>query len=482
LREGTLTSSFLRFPSSLSPHFFSIDLKEESPGKPIKRQWMGGRGCYRMSAALGIRREDKNRWERRVPLTPEHVLELKKKYGIETFIQPSNIRIFSEEAYQKVGAHVQDSLTPSSVVFAVKEIPVDFFEQGKTYVFFSHTIKGQKYNMPMLKKMMEMGCTLIDYERIIDRNGKRLVFFGRFAGLAGMVDTLWTFGQRLHWEQIDTPFREIKQAIHYKDLDEIKKHFNAVGKKIKTEGLPLSLTPLIIGFSGYGNVSVGAQEILDVFPIKEIKPEEIESVVNKPSNKVIYKVVFKEEHMVEPVSPGKKFDLQDYYHHPEGYHSAFERYIPFLSILMNCIFWNTQYPRLLTKDYLKKTFSKKEKMRLRVIGDISSDVNGAIEFTEKTTSSDNPVFIYHPRTDTITDGYEGDGIIVMAVDNLPCELPRESSQSFSEILLRFVPEIMNADFTVDDFNKVVLPAEIKNAVVLYQGKLTPAYHYINKYL
>jgi saccharopine dehydrogenase (NAD+, L-lysine-forming) len=149
---------------------------------------------------------------------------------------------------------------------------------------------------------------------------------------------------------------------------------------------------------------------------------------------------------------------------------------------LNGIFLLFLYPRLLTKDYLKKTFSKKEKARLRVIGDISSDVNGAIEFTEKTTSSDSPVFIYHPKTDTITDGYEGDGIIVMAVDNLPCELPRESSQSFSEILLRFVPEIMNADFTIADFNKVTLPAEIKNAVVLYQGKLTPAYHYINKYL
>jgi len=441
-----------------------------------------GRGYYLMSAILGIRREDKNRWERRVPLIPQHVLELKKKYGIETFIQPSKIRIFSESEYQKVGAHVQDSLTPSSVVFAVKEIPVDFFEKRKTYVFFSHTIKGQKYNMPMLKKMMEMECTLIDYERIVDRNGKRLVFFGRFAGLAGMVDTLWTFGQRVQWEQIDTPFREIKQTIHYKDLDEIKAHFTTVGKKIEEKGLPPSLTPLIIGVSGYGNVSIGAQEILDMLPIKEIKPEEIESVVKNPSNKVIYKVVFKEEHMVEPASLDKKFDLQDYYNHPEGYHSTFERYIPFLSILINCIFWNTQYPRLITKSYMKKIFLREEKQRLKVVGDISVDVNGAIEFTQKTTSSDTPVFVYNPTTDTIKDGFEGDGIVVMAVDNLPCELPRESSQSFSEILLRFVPEIMNADFTVADFNKVTLPIEIKNAVILYHGKLTPNYLYINKYL
>jgi alpha-aminoadipic semialdehyde synthase len=435
-----------------------------------------------MSFTLGMRREDKNRWERRVPLVPKHVQELKKKYGIKTIIQPSNIRIFSEREYQDAGAQVQDNLFPCSVVFAVKEIPIDFFERGKTYVFFSHTIKGQEHNMPMFKKMMDLGCTLIDYERIVDKSGKRLVFFGRFAGLAGMVDTLWTFGQRLRWEHIDSPFNGIKQTIHYKDLEDVKKHLVDVGKNIKTKGLPKSLTPLIVGFAGYGNVSTGAQEILDVLPVKEIKPEEIKSIYKNPSNKVIYKVVFKEEHMAEPVSQSKKFDLQDYYAHPENYRPTFEHYIPYLSILMNCIYWNAKYPRLITKEYLKKSFKNKENLRLKVIGDISVDINGAIEFTEKTTSPGDPVFVYNPNTDTIKDGYGGDGVVVMAVDNLPCELPRESSQSFSETVLRFVPDIMKADFTVDDFDKLALPFEIKNAVILYHGKLTPSYTYINKYL
>jgi len=437
---------------------------------------------YHMTTTLGIRREDKNRWEQRVPLIPEHILELQKKHGIKTVIQPSNIRVFSDTDYQKVGARVQENLTPSSVVFAVKEIPLAYFEKGKTYVFFSHTIKGQKHNMSMLKKMMDMGCTLIDYERIVDVNGKRLVFFGRYAGLAGMVDTLWTFGRRLHSEQIDTAFNKIKQTIHYKDLADIKKHLTVVGKELKTKGLPSSLTPLIIGFTGYGHVSIGAQEILDVLPVEEIQPEDIESICKNPSNKIIYKVVFKEEHMVEPTTAGKKFDLQDYYQHPEGYRSTFEQYIPYLSILINCIFWSAQYPRLLSKQFTKEIFGRKEKPHLKVIGDISADVNGAIEFTEKTTSPDNPVFVYNPLTDTIKDGYEGEGIVVMAVDNLPCELPKESSESFSEILSRFVPQIMNADFSALDFETIALPVEIKNAVILYRGKLTPAYQYINKYL
>jgi len=437
---------------------------------------------YIMNLILGIRREDKNRWERRVPIIPKHVQQLKKKYGIETIIQPSDIRIFSDKEYMDVDAKVQENLSPSSVVFAVKEIPINLFEPKKTYVFFSHTIKGQKHNMPMLKKMMDLGCTLIDYEKIVDKNGKRLVFFGRYAGIAGMVDTLWVYGQRANWEKINTPFSKIKQTFNYKNLGEIKNELKEVGKEIKKNGLPDSITPFIVGFTGYGNVSNGAQEIIDFLPTKTITPYEIKSVYNNPSNKVVYKVVFKEEHTVQPVSPTKKFDLQDYYNHPEDYKSIFEDYVPYLSILMNCIYWSFQYPRLVTKKFIKNYFKTNKVRILKVIGDISADVNGAIEFTEKTTSPDNPVFVYNPLTDKITDGYIGEGIVVLAVDNLPCELPAESSKYFSETLMNFIPDIMNADFNVDNFEDLKLPVEIKKAVILFKGKLTPNYNYISKYL
>jgi len=436
-----------------------------------------------MNYKLGIRREDKNQWERRVPIAPRHIQELKNQHNIDTIIQPSKIRAFSNEEYKKTGAIVKENLSQSSVIFAIKEMPIDFFEPDKTYVFFSHTIKGQKYNMPMLKRLMDLGCNLIDYEKIMDRNGRRLVFFGRYAGLAGMLDALWAFGQRLsQWEHIENPFKEIKQTIHYKDLTDIKKHLTKVGKKIKTEGLTNSLTPLIVGFAGYGNVSKGAQEILDILPVKEIKPYEIKSIYENPSNKYIYKVIFKEEDMVEPTSPEDKFDLQDYYNNPDKYHSIFENYIPYLSILMNCIYWNTMYPRLVTKEYIKKSFTSKKPLILKVIGDISCDINGAIEFTLKITNSGNPVFVYNPITDKVSDGFEGEGIVVIAVDNLPCELPRESSEAFSEILFPFVPKIIKADYSVEDFNKLDLPFEIKNAVILYHGRLTPNYRYINKFL
>ena len=432
-----------------------------------------------MTFTLGIRREDKNKWERRVPLTPEHLRELKEKYGVETIIQPSKIRTFSDKDFEDLGVVINEDLSSSSVVFAIKEIPIDFFEPGKTYVFFSHTIKGQKYNMPMLKKMMELGCNLIDYEKITDEKGRRLVFFGRFAGFAGMIDTLWAFGQRMKWKGIETPFSEIRQTIHYKDLDEAKLHFEEVGNRIKQEGLPDPLIPFVVGFAGYGNVSKGAQKILDILPMEEISPKQLKAIGENPSDRVIYKVVFKEEDMVEPLSAEKEFDLQEYYTQPNLYRSVFQQYIKYLTVLMNCIYWDKQYPRLITKEFMKKNYSSNS--TLQVIGDISVDINGAIEFTEKATSPDKPIFVYNHLSGKIIDGYVGSGIVVMAVDNLPCELPKESSRKFSDSLFRFIPPIVKADFSVD-FDNLDLPPEIKKAVILHHGKLTPDYRYMNKFL
>jgi len=432
-----------------------------------------------MSYTLGIRREDKNKWERRVPVTPEHVKELKEKYDVETIIQPSQIRVFTDEEYESRGANVNEDLSSSPVVLAVKEIPIDFFEPRKTYAFFSHTIKGQKYNMPMLKKMMALECNLIDYEKITDENGRRLIFFGKFAGLAGMIDTLWAFGQKMESKDIKTPFSEVKQTVDYKDLDEAKLHLKEIGKKIGQDGFPDSLVPFVVGFAGYGNVAKGAQEVLDVLPVEEVSPKQLTEIFENPSNKIVYKVVFKEEDMVKPISDDKNFELQEYYKQPNLYQGVFDQFIPQLTILMNCIYWDKQYPRLITKDYLKKNYG--ENFKLQAVGDISVDINGAIEFTEKSTSPDHPEFIYDPLSDEIKDGHQGDGIVVMAVDNLPCEVPKESSREFSDSLLRFIPSIVTADFSAD-FESLSLPHEIKKAVILHHGKLTPDYQYINKFL
>ena len=436
-----------------------------------------------MKYMIGIRREDKNKWERRVPLTPEHVRELIQDHSVEVWLQPSPIRIFSDEEYIQAGAKIQEDLSPCPVVFGVKEMPLVFFQPHNTYVFFSHVIKGQDYNMPMLKRMLELRCQLIDYEKVVDEEKRRLIFFGKHAGIAGMIDTLWALGQRLSWEKIPNPFKQIKIAHQYESLAKAKEEISEVGKKIKSDGLNKSLLPFICGITGYGNVSHGVQEILDLLPIKEISPDEIFPLVESAeySKNHIYKVVFKEKHTVEPISPTDRFELQDYYDHPEKYRSKFETYISHLTLFVNCIYWDKRYPKLVTKKYLKQLYAGKEKPRLRVIGDISCDIEGSVECNLKWTEPDKPIYAYDPFQDRAIDGYEGKGPVVLAVDNLPCEISKEASIYFSQVLKPFIPEIVKADFSVD-FDQCNLPPPIKNAVIVYHGELTSNYRYLKNYL
>jgi len=432
---------------------------------------------------IGIRREDKSKWERRVPLIPEHIKLLKEKYWIETVLQPSKIRVFSDNECKNYDALIKEDLSECPVVFGIKEIPESFFQPNKTYVFFSHVIKGQSYNMPMLKRILALKCNLIDYEKILDENNKRLIFFGRHAGIAGMVDTLWAFGQRLKYENISDHFKEIKKAYQYESLEQIKSDIKAIGEKIRKDGIPKILTPLVCGITGYGNVSKGAQEILDELPIIEISPSQLLSLEKSQSvsRNHIYKVIFKEEHLVMPKEENEEFRLQDYYENPQDYKSQFERYIPYLSMLVNCIYWTPQCPRFVTKANLKSLYLKDKNQKLKVIGDISCDINGSIEFTSKTTEPDNPVYVYDPSRDKIYDGIEGRGVAVLARDNLPCEIPRESSIFFSNELIDFVPQIVKAH-SLGKLSRNALPKSIQKALIVHRGKFTKDFEYLKKYL
>ena len=435
-----------------------------------------------MTARIGIRREDKSEWERRVPITPQDASALQQQ-GIQVLVQPSTIRAFRDEEFEQAGITVQQDLSPCPVVFGIKEMPEAFFQAGKAYVFFAHVIKGQPYNMPMLRRMLDLGCTLIDYERVVDEHDRRLIFFGWHAGVAGMIDTLWALGQRLAWEGIGNPFSELRQTYTYHDLAEAREVLARVRARIETEGLPPEITPLIVGVAGYGNVSRGAQEMLDLLPVRSVEPEEVAQIAADPghSRHHVYKAVFKEWHMVRPVAPDGTFELQDYYQHPVKYEGAFEQYLPHLTVLVNAIFWTDAYPRLVTRAYLRGLFSGPGQPHLRVIGDISCDVEGAIECTVKSTEPGDPVYVYDPRTEGVIDGHAGPGVVVMAVDILPSELPREASIDFGRILIPFVPAIARCDFSVP-FGQCDLPAEIKRAVIAYQGELTPDYRHIRGYL
>jgi alanine dehydrogenase len=434
-----------------------------------------------MSNFIGIRHEDKYTSERRAPLTPKHVERLVKHKKLDIIVQTSERRIFHDDEYIRAGAKIAKDLKKCSVIFGVKEIPESFFEEEKTYVFFSHVIKGQPYNMPMLKRMMELKCNLIEYERVIDEQGKRLIFFGRYAGMAGMINSLWALGLRLKDQGFSTNLTRLKQAHQYHSLKEAKDDISGIGQIIAENGITHELRPYVIGFTGYGNVSQGAQEICGLLPVKEISPEKLIELSRrkKSPDNIIYKVIFKEEDLVEHVN-GEEFDLQDYYANPQNYRSKFEQYVPHLSMLINCIYWDKRYPRLITRDYLKKLYAKGQP-KLKVIGDISCDVEGSIECTLKPAIIEEPLYVYNPLNGDISMGHKGDGMLIMAVDILPAELPRDASEGFGDVLVNFVKPIADADFD-EAFEDLDLPRAIKKGLILHKGELTTDYKYLEEFL
>ncbi len=435
-----------------------------------------------MKKIIGIRREDKNKWERRVPLIPADVEWLKSQAGVETQIQPSTIRVFGDDEYGKSGAAVQEDLDEARVVLAVKEMPESFFRPGRTYIFFSHTIKGQSYNMSMLKKLMALGCNLIDYERVVDEAGRRLIFFGRYAGLAGMIDTLHALGEKLKLRGHDTPLTRVRSAYEYASLEEAKREIAAIGAEIEKNGVPEEITPLVVAFTGYGNVSRGAQEIFDLLPHKVVSAPILAANYDNftADPYYFYKVVFKEEDLVRH-RDGDKFDLQEYYDHPDRYESTFEPDLKLISVLVNGIYWTEKYPRLVTRENLLERGALERYLNPLVIGDISCDIHGSIEITERATHPDAPCYTFLPSENRIVDGIDPAGVTVMAVDNLPCEFPREASGEFSHVLREYVPQLFDPRF-LDDGDPSVLPYPLRQALILHRGQLTPDYAYMQEFI
>lgn len=405
---------------------------------------------------FGIRREEKA-GERRAPLTPAHIAELVREHGHSVAVQPSAARIFSDREYRASGATIREDLSDCAVILGVKEVDPLQLIPGKAYFFFSHTIKGQRENMPLLQKAIGLRCTLIDYEMILDRYGRRLIFFGRHAGYAGMVDALWAYGQRMLVEGVETAFASVKRAYEYRSVDHAAQHLSStVGRRIRKEGIRHAIHPLVVGFTGGGNVSQGAQEILDRLPTVAIDPDELPDLARGESfsRHAVYKTVFRRDHRVN-----------------------FARHLPFLSILVNGIYWEPGQPKLVTRADLQALFSGSTPPRLRMVADISCDVTGSIEATTHTTTPHDPVYAYDPLTGDWSAGQRQGNISVLAVDNLPTEFPRDATEHFGDSLFPFVDKLVSADYSVP-FEHLVLPAAVLGAVVTHAGELAPRYRHL----
>jgi len=434
-----------------------------------------------MNKIIGIRRETKDDTEQRAPLTPEHVKRLINDLAIKVLVQPAEQRVFKNEEYRNAGALIKEDISEADFIFGVKEVPIPDLIENKTFIFFSHTIKGQNYNMPLLKEILRKNITLIDYEVVKDSNGKRLIFFGQYAGIVGMIDSLWLFGKRLQYEKIDSPFLNIKQAINYSSLKQAEESIAKVGKFIKQNGLPDEITPMIVGFTGRGNVSHGAQKILDLLPVKKITPDEVKTLSGSNySNKVIYAVEFYLPDIYYRTD-NLPFEREHFRNNPHKYKSKFFEYLEYLSILVNGIYWQPEYDRLITKEYFAQAYSNNKLKKLKVIGDVTCDIEGSVELTVKATKYVNPSYVYEPLTGNVIDGWEGDGPVILAVDKLPTELPRDASNSFGNSLINFIPQLLKIDFS-QNFENLNLPPEFTQAVIAHNGSLTPQFNYLKKFL
>jgi saccharopine dehydrogenase (NAD+, L-lysine forming) len=432
---------------------------------------------------VGIRREDKDSWERRVPLVPHDVERLVRNEHMTIVVQPSDRRIFSEEAFADAGALVDEDLSSCEIVLAVKEIPAAFFRPHTTYVFFSHTHKGQPYNMDMLRRMMELGCSLIDYERITDDQGVRLIAFSRFAGIAGAVDALWALGLRLQWEGMKpNPFVALHPTHFYDSMDAALEAIREAGRRIGTLGLPEALQPFVIGITGYGRVAQGVQEVLDALGAVDVPPDELDALAGAVALRDgVYKSVFHERDMFESKDLARAFDLTEYLERPDSYRSTFAQRLPMLSVLLNGVYWDETYPRLVTRADIRELWARQRRPRLTVIGDISCDLQGSIEITVKETHVGQPFYVIDPQSGAVCDGVAGVGPVVLSVGNLPCEVSREASEAFSAVLSGFVPALARADFAKPT-DELELPAELKRALILHGGDFTPDYSYMRKFV
>jgi alanine dehydrogenase len=395
---------------------------------------------------IGLSKERKNPPDNRVALSPIQCIALQQRYPeVQVVVESSPARCFSDEAYREVGIQVVDSLEHCDVIFNIKEVPSEALIAGKTYFFFSHTIKKQPYNRTMLQSILQKNITLIDYEVLRYETGARVLGFGRYAGVVGTYNGLLVYGKK-HGLFTLKPAHESK---NYAD--------------ILTQLLRVDLPNMRIVITGGGRVSQGALDLLRAIQIREVTPNQY---LHIEYNEPVFVQLNSPDLYVHPTL--KQWDTKHFYQHHGEYISQFKGYAACTDLLVNGIYWTEDLPRL----FETKDTQDPEKFKPTVIADISCDVEGSVPITYKATSIKDPVIGWSRRTLSPCEPYTEDSVDVMAVGNLPNELPKDASEEFGEMLLQLVmPEFMS------DKSRL-----IEEATITQSGNLTAHFQYLSDFV
>jgi alanine dehydrogenase len=395
---------------------------------------------------IGLIREGKIPPDKRVAFTPLQVEEIEQRFPhIKVVCQSSGVRCFGDEEYKSLDIEVTDDVQGSDILMGIKEVPVDLLIPGKTYLFFSHTLKKQPYNRKLLQAALQKKIRLIDYEALKDKQGNRLVAFGRYAGIVGAYNGLWTYGKR--YKKFT-----LRRAYECFDVNDLKLELGKV-----------HLPPVKILLTGAGRVGKGAMETLDSARIRKVN---VHDFLYKKFDEPVYIQLSSADYHTR--KQGGHFNREEFHHHPDRYVSHFLEFTKVTDILLAGAFWNPKAPVLFTKEDMQSPDFK-----IRIIADITCDINGSIPSTQRASTIPDPIYDYDPISNSVRPPFSDDSFVsVMAVDNLPCELPRSSSEEFGRDLIdRILKPLLG-----DDSEGI-----IDRATITSNGQLTNHFAYLQDY-
>ncbi len=395
---------------------------------------------------IGILREGKIPVDRRAPLTPFQANAFQKAFPqVKIYCQSSPFRAYTDEEYKDAGIEVVESIDHCDIVLGVKEVPAAELIPGKTFLFFSHTFKKQVYNRVLLQKILSKKIRLIDYEVLKDVNGKRIIGFGRYAGIVGAYNGILAYGKRYQ-------LFDLKRAKDCFNLEELKGEF-----------VKVALPPIKIAVTGGGRVGKGALEVLTGMRIKQVSKE---AFMHEAFDEPVFCHLRSSDYYER--RDGAPFDQKNFYKNPLPYNSTFNTYARKTDLLIAAAYWNPNAGPLFTR------MDMEDKFNIKVIADITCDIDGSIPSTKKPATIEEPFYDYNPANDCVYPAFSDENHVnVMAIDNLPCELPRDASEEFGrELINQVLPHLIH-----NEKHPI-----IENATITKDGKLTPDFSYLQDYV